>query len=217
MRNYAILAIVVAGALFLGYTYFTKQNSPSNTPQEIASTTPARAGASAPLPHIVMTTLFWVGEPSDSENAYIANDQSFWDDEWEKRFGGVDDPANRCGYRPCAFVPNENPFYFALPYGDIDKPQYKNTWIKIVRGTATCYAQWEDVGPFVYNDTEYVFGIGAPKNKFNKGAGLDVSPAVWGCLKMTDNAKTRWEFVDMSAVPQGPWLETVTTSGTNWK
>ena len=66
------------------------------------------------------TTCFWVGEPTDKENAYIPNDCSYWDDEWMKHFGGVDDPDPRNGYHPAKFTPKQNPFYFALPYGERD-------------------------------------------------------------------------------------------------
>src|SRR5262249_7551020 len=64
------------------------------------------------------TTCLWVGDASDKENADITNDCSSWDDEWMKHFGGVDGPAPRNGYHPAKFTPKQNPFYFALPYGE---------------------------------------------------------------------------------------------------
>ena len=69
----------------------------------------------------IVATMFWVGEPSGSDNAYIANDASAWDDEWQKDYGGVDDPNTRDGYYPAGFVPKENPFYFASPFNDFDE------------------------------------------------------------------------------------------------
>src|SRR5215831_17198802 len=179
-------------------------------------------------------TCFWVGEPSDKENAYIPNDCSYWDDEWMKHFGGVDDPDPRNGYHPAKFTPKQNPFYFALPYGERDDndrlkenaeqvpwyaewrqgkavPLLKNRWIRIVHGRNECYAQWADVGPNEEDDWEWVFGHSTrPKSSFNQHAGLDLSPACWQALGMEDNDWTQWEFVDESAVPDGPWREIVT-------
>jgi hypothetical protein len=66
----------------------------------------------------VMTTVFWVGEAADGDNAYISNAQSAWDGQWQEHFGGYDDPDHRSGSNPAKFTPHENPFYFALPYTD---------------------------------------------------------------------------------------------------
>ena len=67
-----------------------------------------------------MTTVFWVGEPSDADNAFIPNDVSYWDKEWQLSFGGVDDPEHRNGHWPAGFRPKENPFYVALPFGEFE-------------------------------------------------------------------------------------------------
>src|SRR4051794_3166917 len=69
----------------------------------------------------VIATVFWVGEPASADNGWIANDQSYWDADWREHFGGLDAPARRTadGSRPLAFIPEENPFYFALPYGEL--------------------------------------------------------------------------------------------------
>src|SRR6478609_11205048 len=42
-----------------------------------------------------ITTLFWVGEPSGADNAFIPNDVSYWDQCWQTSYGGVDDPDRR--------------------------------------------------------------------------------------------------------------------------
>jgi hypothetical protein len=34
-----------------------------------------------------MTTLFWVGEPSDADNAFIPNNASYWDKDWQRHYG----------------------------------------------------------------------------------------------------------------------------------
>jgi len=184
-----------------------------------------------------MTTLFWVGEPSDADDAFIANDVSYWDKDWQLSYGGVDDPKFRNGYWPADFRPKENPFYVALPFGEFEStrghtlkrdaqnvpwysrglsPLLKNHWVEIKLGDRTCYAQWQDVGPFKVDDFAFVFGNSKnPANTFDAKAGLDVSPAVWHYLSMKDNGFTAWRFSEAADVPSGPWTEIVTTSGNN--
>ena len=183
------------------------------------------------------TTLFWVGEPSDAENAFIANDVSYWDKDWQLSYGGVDDPDRRKGYWPADFRPEENPFYVALPFGEFEStrgnilkpdaqnipwyapgssPLLKNHWVEIRLGDRTCCAQWQDVGPSEVDDFAFVFGsANDPRNTFDTKAGLDVSPAVWHYLGMKDNGITAWRFLNATDVPPGPWTEIVTTSGNN--
>jgi hypothetical protein len=182
-----------------------------------------------------MTTLFWVGEPADAENAFIPNDQSYWDKDWQGHYGGVDDPWHRDGHWPANFRPRENPFYVALPYGeftaagklkrgardipwfDPDRtPLLKNHWVEVEREGRSCFAQWQDVGPCGEDDFGFVFGDSSkPQNTFDAKAGLDVSPAVWHYLGMKGNQVASWRFADARDVPAGPWTEIVTTSGNN--
>ena len=54
----------------------------------------------------------------------------------------------------------------------------KGRWLEIRRGLKSCYAQWEDVGPFRTDSAGYVFGNERPPPNANRGAGIDVSPAV---------------------------------------
>lgn len=193
---------------------------------------------SAELYKTATTSLFWVGERESSENRFITNVQSAWDGAWLKNFGGVDNPLQRCGgFKPCGFTPKENPFYFALPYNDLDKngkrkksaelvPWFekskqrksilKNRWIEIIYGSKTCYAQWEDVGPFHEDDFEYVFKNAPAKNTEGVSAALDISPAVWSCLGLETNTTTSWRFVDELEVPDGPWKEIITKSDVSW-
>jgi hypothetical protein len=189
-----------------------------------------------PIHQNITTTVFWVGEEASSDNAFIENKQSSWDDRWAYHFGGFDDPKNRNGYLPANFTPKENPFYFALPYDDFDdegdrksdvydtvywsdqkawSPQesmLKNHWIKITKEDKTCYAQWEDAGPFYSDDADYVFGTEPPKNEANNNAGLDVSPAVADCLNLYKNNQNTvsWQFVGFDQVPDGPWKVIIT-------
>jgi hypothetical protein len=193
----------------------------------------------------ITATVFWVGEPvgngSSEDNAISA-----YDDYWEKNYGGFDDysyvrkAANN--YFPTNITPKQNPFYLDLPFDDInDKTAYqwrtnipwytdntsqnysymKNQWVRIRKGTAVCYGQIEDAGPYVYHDANYVFGSddARPQSKQANNAGLDVSPALRDCLGFNglnnDENKVDWQFVKASDVPAGPWKVLVTTQQVN--
>jgi hypothetical protein len=207
-----------------------------------AKSSPAQSNpptTSYPVHGNISVTFFWVGEESSSDNGYIPNSQSAWDDNWQQHYGGVDNPDKRNGYFPSGFTPKENPFYFALPYNDFDEngerranvniiywyneKNYnetqsicKNQWIKITKDNKVVYAQWEDVGPFNEDDVNYVFGSSKPENKINNNAGLDVSPAVHDYLNLQDIDSIDWQFVNFSDVPEGPWKQIITSSQVFW-
>jgi hypothetical protein len=176
-----------------------------------------------------VTTIFWIGEQPSGNNP-VPNRASSWDKDWTKNYGGFDDPnpAHRSNYIPVKFTPRQNPFYCALPYCDKAttghrpeaprvvpwfKEAYqgpavstcKDRWVAICKGNRTVYAQWEDAGPFRTDHWEYVFGNERPKPNLNKGAGLDVSPAVRDYLGLNETDVTDWRFVEFSEVPRGPW------------
>lgn len=198
------------------------------------------ASSNYPLHQNISTTYFWVGEDANGDNHNISNSPSCWDEKWTSHFGGIDNPDKRSGFSPAGFKPNENPFYFALPYNDFDSngnrksglaayiPWFnakqwgsnesvcKNQWIKIVKSNKVAYAQWQDAGPFGEDDVSYVFGTAQPKSKSNDRAGLDVSPAVRDYLNLSDVDKTSWQFVDGKDVPDGPWKDIVTVSNIYW-
>lgn len=145
------------------------------------------------------------------------------------------DPGSRIAdhrsgeFRPKNFTPRLNPFYVALPYNDVagwaaHKPEackvipwfarmkpepgktvLKGRWIQIYNGKRSCYAQWEDCGPWVTDDWEYVFQGKPPKNTSNKAAGIDISPSVRDYLDLQSGQKCHWRFVEASQVPYGPW------------
>lgn len=151
------------------------------------------------------------------------------------------------GFFPTRMTPRENPFYLDLPFDDINDaaafsqraqvipwasdPGYaghahdpgfsymKNRWVKLTRDGRTCYGQIEDAGPGDYDDYRYVFGTGnqRPASRLYNGAGLDVSPALTGCLGFSelngDDDRVDWQFVDAADVPSGPWARLVTTQG----
>ena len=177
----------------------------------------------------IVTTVFWVGEQAGGNNP-VPNFKSSWDANWTLTFGGFDnpDPTARHNYIPTAFVPRQNPFYCALPYNDVTHGQFKpeaplvipwfkqaytgpgqsvcqHRWIAIRKGNRTCYAQWEDCGPFRTDHFQYVFQNERPKPNLNHGAGLDVSPAVRDYLGLAPTDVTDWQFVDVRDVPPGPW------------
>jgi hypothetical protein len=99
----------------------------------------------------------------------------------------------------------------------------KNRWARIERGGRVCYAQWEDAGPYVYDDAAYVFGHDdrRPRNRLAHRAGLDVSPAVRDCLGFdglnTDTNRVDWRFVAAAEVPDGPWKRVVTVRQVYWR
>jgi hypothetical protein len=177
-----------------------------------------------------MTTVFWIGEDANAENAFIPNYASYWDPNWLKNFGGVDNPANRKGYMPSGFTPRQNPFYVALPYGEIEEngtlkesakkipghgtgkgPLTRNRWVEVRYKGKSCFAQWLDVGPYEVDDFDWVFGdAAAPKNTFGLKAGLDISPATAQYLGIDGSGKTEWRFVEEEDLPDGPWKAIVT-------
>ena len=181
----------------------------------------------------IMTTVFWIGEHPTARNP-VPNNRSAWDANWARNYGGYDNPDLRYRdprtYAPRGFIPRQNPFYIALPYCDVSrgntKPEVKSVvpwfkdcfekqgksvlkgrWIAIHHGGRTAFAQWEDCGPFRTDHWQYVFGKGdvRPKPNLNRGAGLDISPAVRDYLGMGTNDLCDWKFVESASVPDGPW------------
>jgi hypothetical protein len=198
------------------------------TPRLLAKDAPA-PGQRFPWKKEIVTTVFWIGEKPAPNNP-VPNRVSSWDPDWTRNYGGVDDPnpANRSNYIPVKFTPRQNPFYCALPYNDKAREGHrpeaprvvpwfndayqgpavstcKGRWIAIRKGNRVAYAQWEDAGPFRTDHWQYVFGNERPKPNLNKGAGLDVSPAVRDYLGLQSTDVTDWRFVDFSEVPRGPW------------
>ena len=151
------------------------------------------------------------------------------------------------GYFPTRMTPRQNPFYLDLPYDDINDatafasrgtvvpwantPGYagriadpsfslmKNRWVRLRRGAQVCYGQIEDAGPGQYHDSDYVFGTAdrRPANQDFNNAGLDVSPALNGCLGFAElngeDDLLDWQFVDAADVPAGPWSTLITKQG----
>lgn len=156
--------------------------------------------------------------------------------------------TSKNGYFPTQMTPKQNPFYLDLPYDDLnDRVGFKNRgkylpwarkapykarikdkrvslmkdrWVKISRKGRVCFGQIQDAGPGQYHNARYVFGKNnaRPANRRYNRAGIDVSPALNGCLRFSqlDGAsdKVSWRFIDAKDVPKGPWKRIVTT--TKW-
>jgi hypothetical protein len=67
----------------------------------------------------IVTTVFWIGERATRNNP-VPNTKSAWDLRWGRHYGGYDNPTDRANYIPVRFIPNQNPFYVALPYNDVN-------------------------------------------------------------------------------------------------
>jgi hypothetical protein len=160
----------------------------------------------------IVATVFWVGEPSRESDP--GNLQSAWDNDWIHT------------------AKNQNPFYVALPYNDVQnghtKPEarsiipwfsaafvrdgqsvLKDRWVAIRKGNLVCYAQWEDVGPCCVDHWQYVFGSERPRPNQNRDAGIDVSPAVRDFLGMSGMDFCDWRFASEDEIPPGPWRVSV--------
>jgi hypothetical protein len=199
------------------------------TPEEWRDQPPERADR-YPWKKDIVTTTFWIGEKPTPNNP-VPNHKSSWDAKWAENYGGTDTPdrsARTSEFIPAGFLPRQNPFYVALPYNDLTSKGHKSEarqvipwfgkqyegpgksvckgrWIAIRKGDRVCYAQWEDSGPFRTDNWQYVFGPERPLPNLNKGAGLDVSPAVRDFLGLDETDVTDWKFVDFEEVPGGPW------------
>ena len=207
-----------------------EESQPATAQSFVRSNQPLRPAWASWHRHIT-TTVFWVGE-STATAGPVDNRCSAWDHRWAANYGGTDDPnpIRRVDYRPVNFFPKLNPFYCALPYNDIQNGQTKTTaaavvpwfraqfqqsgvsvlrgkWVAIRKDERIAYARWEDVGPFETDDWPYVFGGNRPATNGNRGAGLDVSPAVRDYLGISGLDATDWCFVETREVPAGPWWE----------
>jgi len=148
------------------------------------------------------------------------------------------------GYFPTSMTPRQNPFYLDLPFDDVNDPTaaaqraavvpwahearyaavladphrslMKDRWVAVRKDGRTCYGQVQDAGPGVYDDAVYVFGSDDPRpaNQRYNGAGMDVSPALNGCLGFAEldgqDDVVDWWFVDDVDVPPGPWTVLIT-------
>jgi hypothetical protein len=212
----------------------TRIVSPTTSAAARATTAPAQSTL-YPWKLNITSTAFWIGEQPAQNNPvpnHVSSWDLNWQANYG---GYDDpDPMKRIAshstgeFRPKHFVPKLNPFYIALPYNDKQQGGYrpeaekvipwfnrvkkndgsstlKGRWLQIYSNNRSCYAQWEDVGPFVVDDWPYVFGDKRPVNTSNRGAAIDISPAVRDYLSIADSSQVHWRFVEESQVPFGPW------------
>ncbi|MEI6071988.1 MAG: hypothetical protein WCS31_09360 [Verrucomicrobiae bacterium] len=217
---------------FENYAMLLRQNEILKVEPQVVAPTNFRAGFNRyPWKQRIVTTIFWVGERPTANNP-VPNYKSSWDARWAANYGGYDnpEPGARRNFVPKGFIPRQNPFYVALPYNDVThgttKPESrgaipwfkqaferpgksvcKGRWLAIRYGGRIAYAQWEDCGPFRTDHWQYVFKDQRPLPNLNKGAGLDISPAVRDYLGMGGTDVTDWKFVDARDVPPGPWTK----------
>jgi hypothetical protein len=159
----------------------------------------------------ITTTVFWIGDKSNRVTSGL---------NWVPNAAGVNDQRLPDGHAL-------NPYYFALPFNDLNHPDLADKWlpagwsrpnkpstprsacldrwieIKNAKGQI-CFAQWKDFGPVRDDDASYVFGVEHPAAPFR---GLDVSPAVAKKLGIDRSASLSWRFVDDEDVKEGPWLD----------
>ncbi len=165
--------------------------------------------------HTVTSTVFRAGENA-IQGGGIANYRSAWDSRWLEHFG-----ADGLG---------QNPWYVALPVNDVSsfhttKPEAakfipwfrsayirpgqsvcKGRWVEIRKRNRSCWAQWEDVGPFHVDSWSYVFGNDQPEPNRNRNTGIDLSPAVQMYLGLGGIDQVSWRFTEFNGVPsRGPW------------
>jgi hypothetical protein len=183
----------------------------------------APAHADNPWHYNIVTVNFWIGQVIDPHASDGSQKISAYDPHWEANYGGCDgilkgdvctfeyrSAAN--DYFPTQMTPKQNPFYMDLPLSD---RSLKDRWVQLEGAGGTCYGQVEDAGPAVYDDSAYVLGSARPKNTRFNGAGMDISPALYGCLGHSGavagaSDRVNWRFVDADAVPAGPWTRIIT-------
>jgi len=166
-------------------------------------------------------------EPRTAANGYFPTQMTPQENPFylDLPYDDVNDPAGFA--QRCDVIP------WAVGSPDCANPNVsfmKDHWVQITGPNGnTCYGQIEDAGPSsgsAYHDANYVFGSNdaRPQNKkfsgdSSQGAGMDVSPALNGCLGFAeldgDNDHVSWRFIDAQDVPPGPWLTVVTSSGVN--
>ncbi len=129
-----------------------------------------------------VTTLFWIGKSmKKAHGTRLGQPPTEGLTEPKKEFFAGNQTRQR-------FVPRQNPFYVALPYNDLIRNQFRpeaplvipwfqqtytgpgvsvcrHRWVAIRKGDRTCYAQWEDCGPYREDHFQYVFQDERPKPK----------------------------------------------------
>ena len=106
--------------------------------------------------------------------------------------------------------------WFKRAYTEPGRSVCQHHWIAIRKGNRTCYAQWEDCGPFRTDHFQYVFQGERPKPNLNHGAGLDVSPAVRDYLGFSRPTSPTGSLSKCAKFRQGRGEATETTTISFW-
>jgi len=89
------------------------------------------------------------------------------------------------------------------------KPRMNLLWIvnslENQYGNRSCCTQWEDCGPWMNDDWEYVFGKKRPKATRNGAAGIDLSPSIRDYLGVSPGNKVQRRFVEEGQVSCCRW------------
>lgn len=134
-----------------------------------------------------------------------------------------DDLNDRIGFRRrCDVVPWAQDRRYRGHCRDRSFSYMKNRWVEIEGPNGRrCYGQIQDAGPShgrLYHDAAYVFGSRdrRPRQRKFNNAGMDVSPALNGCLGFRDldgqRDRVDWRFIEARDVPAGPWRRVITKS-----
>ena len=256
-----LLAVGVVGGLILGFGtralapmphYFSNDTPTKNlvlAEQEIQPLAPAPSPASTSISaptakypsHMVMATVFYIGEDASQANASISNATTEWDTNPVGRFGGIDNPRSRKADGTPSFTPKHNPYYVALPASEFsdsgpiaaarksslwaaeakslgeEKSLFKSRWVKVTKGSKVVYGQWIDTGPSddpsATQDYEYVFGGSnvKPRNTFGLKAGIDLSPSMAFTLSLDSNLNEASGMVTWS------FVDAASVPPGNWK
>ena len=260
-----LLAVTVVGGLILSFGtralapmphYFSNDTTIENwvlaaqkipalapipIPSPAPASTPTSVSAAKYPSHMVMATVFYIGEGASQANAGISNATTEWDSNPVGRFGGIDNPRSRKADGTPLFKPKHNPYYVALPASEFsdtgpiaaarksslwaaeakglgeEKSLFKGRWVKVSKGSKVVYGQWLDTGPSddpsATQDYGYVFGDSKvkPKNTFGLKAGIDLSPSMAFTLSLGSNLNEASGMVNWS------FVDAASVPAGNWK
>ena len=199
-------------------------------PQVFVPTSLATSTPRYPWKTNIVTTVFWIGE-QPTENNPVPNNKSSWDANWTSNYGGYDTPGclvapqlhpglvrpapesillSRCRTTTLPTASSNRKPRWLFPGSSNPIPSRANLSARIAgsrsaKATASAMRNGKIAGPFRTDHFQYVFQNERPKPNLNRGAGLDVSPAVRDYLGLPPTDVTDWQFVEVRDVPPGPW------------
>jgi len=139
-----------------------------------------------PWKRIIVTTVFWVGEEAGANNPCRTTEVPGTPN-WTGNYGGLDNPIRRRDatifrwhfpppdillFVRCRTTMSRTASLTEAPlvihgsnrtYTGPGQSVCKDRWVANSKGNRTCYAQWEDCGPFRTDHFQYVFQNERPK------------------------------------------------------